>query len=236
MKKIPFIIYILLLHLAALALFLKSDTYIKMLEYWQGPSESYTQYFKTMSSFYQKVDKNLPTNSVIFIGDSLIQGMAVTNIAPKATNFGIGNDTTMGVLKRLPHYQSIFSAKHIIISIGHNDLKYRTLIETSENIERIIKQIPSNIPITLSAILPVSEQYVPYTNNDTIKKLNESIETMVAKYANVNFLNINYLLSNKTGELQERFHVGDGVHLNKKGYYVWIKALTHAVNQEANNT
>ncbi len=228
MKKLFVSSYLILIHILLLVLIIKSDTYQEISRHWQQPKESFDRCYHNIAAFYRRVDKNVKNGSVIFIGDSLIQGMAVTSVTPNAVNFGIGEDTTLGVLARIKHYDSIETTKQLVIAIGHNDLKYRTPVIIAKNIENIILSVPRTIPITLSAILPITEQFVSYTSNAQIAQLNQHVALMASKFPNVNFININDKLMDDSG-LKAIFHLGDGVHLSKKGYHVWLTSLAQTI-------
>lgn len=77
-------------------------------------SEALTHYFyRQMTSFQSRIDQNSPPRAIYFIGDSQIQGLAVSAVTPLAINYGIGNDTTAGVIKRIPLYNSLNTAKAV---------------------------------------------------------------------------------------------------------------------------
>ena len=59
------------------------------------------------------MDGLIPEGATIFIGDSITQGLATSAVSNQSVNYGIGSDTTLGVLKRLPYYNSMNSAKAV---------------------------------------------------------------------------------------------------------------------------
>src|SRR5262245_21550491 len=68
------------------------------------PAPAQRPVYQQIQAFQIKVDGNVPDGSVLFFGDSLVQGLCVVAVTPNAVNFGIGGDTTAGLLDRLPHY------------------------------------------------------------------------------------------------------------------------------------
>ena len=96
-----------------------------------------------MLGYHKRMDGNIPDDSTIFIGDSLTQSLAVSAISPRSVNYGIGNDTLIGVLKRIGEYKSIYRSSMIVIAVGINDLKIgKNIEEILYNYEAIIKKIP----------------------------------------------------------------------------------------------
>ena len=102
-------------------------------------------HYDQMLAFHLRQDQNLPEGLVYFIGDSHIQGLATQSVSRRSVNYGIGSDTTAGVLKRLSKYQSLKNAKAVVLGIGFNDLKERDNIQIISNIKKILDEIPNNI-------------------------------------------------------------------------------------------
>ncbi|NOQ62894.1 MAG: GDSL family lipase [Methyloprofundus sp.] len=231
--------YLVLIHLFIGIAILKTDIISRFqvkLGY-EVISDEITPYYHTMLGFHRRIDKNIPDKSIIFIGDSLIQGLAVMAVSPQAINYGIGNDTTVGVLNRIPFYPSILKSKAVVIAIGINDLKRRGPDEILENYLEIVKLIPANIPILFSAVLPVDEVLRDRAGlNDSIKKLNDHLSDICRKSQRLHFLNISKLVINSRGNLSRSFHIGDGIHLNSLGNQIWISELKEYILGMARHT
>ena len=176
--KTTFIIYLLFLHAFVGIAVVKTDI-ISRLQVKLGYEKTrpeLTSHYQTMFAFHKRVDKNIPDKSIIFIGDSITQGLAVSAIFPKSINFGIGQDTTVGVIKRIPFYNAISQTKMIVIAIGLNDLKRRSNDAIVKNYLKIIDLIPGSTPILFSAILPIDELASNRTGlNTRIRELNNSL-------------------------------------------------------------
>lgn len=185
-------------------------------------SQEISDYYNTMLSIQERLDEQVPNGSTIMIGDSITQGL----FYPRFINFGIGSDTTYGVLNRLPKYHSIDESSKIILMIGVNDLKRRSNDEIIANYQRILDNLPSEKLVVFS-ILPVSQEIEfknSRINNDRIRALNEEIKTL-CNVRSIKFLDINSLFTDDKGYIDKIYHVGDGIHLNNAGYNVWINYL-----------
>ena len=192
-----------------------------------------SQTYKDMVGFHSRVDQNLDPGAAIFIGDSLVQGLAVSAVSPHGVNYGIGHDTTYGVLTRLEKYRSIRFAKVVMISVGINDLKRRDPDEAINNYRKILMLVPKNIQVIVNAVLPIDEKVKQARGrtNKRVKELNVKLEALVKKHANAVFLDISRQLKDRGSDLAAKYHIGDGVHLNSKGYQVWITALKQEINK-----
>jgi len=230
--KILLWLYIILLHVFIAMVLVKTDIasriYTKL-----GFTEikhELTPHYHAMLSYHKRIDKNIDTNSVIFIGDSITQGLAVSAVHEKAVNFGIGEDTTYGVKTRVKDYNAIKKSKLIVLAIGINDLKYRNNQEIFNNYIEIFELIPADKTVLISAILPVDEISPKKINyNKRIRAINIKLKEMALKSEYIYFIDISKDLIDSQGNLDDKFHDGDGVHLSYLGYQVWINNLKDAV-------
>lgn len=230
--KYIFPTYLILIHVFIGIAILKTDIISRIpakLGY-EVIEDELTPYFHTMLAFQKRVDKNLPNNSVLFVGDSITQGLAVSAVFQQSVNFGIDQDTTLGTLTRLAHYSSIPRSKLVVIAIGVNDLRRRKNDEIIENYRDIIEIIPKKIPILFSAILPVNETDSNRSgDNIRITKINKALRKICSNNHRLYFLNISKSLITPKGNLSTVYHTGDGVHLNGLGNSILISKLKVAV-------
>jgi lysophospholipase L1-like esterase len=236
MKKYMIITYIVFVHAVLGFVFLKNNSH-KQLENTasgnQKVSNERLEFFNHMVFYHSRMDGNVPFGSVVFIGDSITQGLCVSAVVPCAVNYGIGYDTTEGVLQRLPVYNSIKRAGAVVIAIGINDFRQRNNEDILHNYLIIAERIPENIPVVFSAVLPLDEKVLHDCQgwNQRIRDLNEGLKNFCEKSGNHFFVDAGpYLLDNQ-GNLSVEFYDGDGIHLNSKGNAIWIRELQKALNK-----
>ena len=180
-------------------------------------------------------DGNVPKDAVIFIGDSITEGLCVAAVADKAVNYGISGDTTMGVLRRLPQYHSINRAKAVVLAIGINDMwrNPNSNPQILNNYELILKMIPKKIPVIFSAILPIDDRLEKDRpgGNARVAEVNKAAEKICAAHKNCHFFDSGSKLLAPDGQLKSEYHVGDGLHLGTKGYDVWIADMKKALEK-----
>lgn len=230
--KFIFTFYLMLIHIFIGVTILKTDiiSRIQVKLGYEVIEDELTPHFHTMLAFHKRVDKHIPDNSVLFIGDSLTQGLAVSAIFPQSVNFGIGQDTSFGVITRLPHYSSIPRSKLVVIAIGVNDLSRRGNNEIIENYREIIGLIPEKIPILFSAILPINEIASNRAgDNIRIERVNKVLKEICLNNHKLYFINTSKSFVDSKGNLSSGYHSGDGVHLNSLGNGIWISKLKAAV-------
>jgi len=186
-----------------------------------------------LSHFYQEMlgsqlqlDGSVEQSSVLFFGDSITQGLNVSAITHPAINYGIGMDTSHGLLNRIAQYTSLNKASHIFIAIGINDLirTDRSNQAILDKYQLILAELPAATPVTLQAILPVDERIAIRGFNQRIQTINQGIAAL-AKSHNYSFFDMHKLITNEQGNLKSKLHVGDGLHLSTDGYQHWITQL-----------
>lgn len=218
------ILYLTFIHIVLFLLLWKPDFQTKLrCRLKLAPCPSYYNLLLTRHLFREQTIK---PGSIAFIGDSLTQYLHVDVITPKAVNFGIAEDTTDGVLKRVPLYQSLKKAQAIVLMIGINDfcIYHRQIPEVFENYQKIIDNLPPHIPLLVCEMLPIREPIKPVEKitekiNDFNKELAKWTESQPERFYLVKAF---AGLSDENRFLKAEYHWHGGVHLNYYGYLVWI--------------
>ena len=235
MSKMLIIAYIVFIHLLLGVVLLKSDFIARVQSKLTGvvnTDSEITDEFRRMLQHHVRIDGNVPEGAVVFLGDSIFQGLYVEAVAPASVNYGIANDTTVGVLQRLPKYGAIKRAGAVVVAIGTNDLRYRSNEEIIRNFATIAEQLPRNIPIIFSAPLPVDESVQAGWKgwNERISGLSQGLKALAARSPNLVHVDAGPLLVDSRGNLAAENHT-DGVHLNTKGNAVLIGELQKAMKR-----
>jgi lysophospholipase L1-like esterase len=192
-----------------------------------------TEHFHHMVLYHSRMDGNVPAGSIVFIGDSITQGLCVTAVAPSAINHGIGYDTTAGVLQRLPVYGSIKRAGAVVVAIGINDFRLRTNEDILHNYKMIAEKIPEGVPVVFSAVFPLDEKcfFDCQGWNRRIQALNIELKAFCSASKNHYFVDAGPLLLDAQGNLAAEFHDNDGIHLNSQGNAIWIGELQKTLRE-----
>ncbi len=230
--KICIALYVLSLHVILSIIILKPEMAEKIYKqlYERRQEFKFGDHFHDMATFHRRVDKNVPNGAVVFVGDSMTQGLAVSAVAPVSVNFGIGGDTTEGVLHRMDSLHSLKKSSVVVLAIGINDLKYRSDEAIVASYKKIIQAMNEHSPVLVSAILPVDEEILLKPGyNSRIEKLNKEISIICHRHRNCAYLDMRPDLINEIGQLGTNYHLGDGIHLNAEGYEIWIKGLKAAL-------
>ena len=171
---------------------------------------------------------------LLFVGDSITDGwrkggLEVWNkyFAPlKAANFGIGGDTTQGVLWRMQNGElEGFNAKLIVLMLGTNNINRNPNADIAEGDRLIVEEFKKRQPQARVLILGVFPRGVEATNpfRASIKEING----MLAKLADnkrVFYMDIGEKFLTPDGTLTAEI-MPDALHPNLAGYQIWADAI-----------
>jgi len=224
-------LYVVLLHGLLFIVLWKCDFLGKVLERMsvRKAEPEVSECYRTTLAFQLRQDGCTPAGSVLFFGDSLIQGLCVSAVAERGVNFGIGKDTTAGLLRRIVLYRSMSEARAIVLAVGTNDIPTRMDSEILKDYGEILARLPKGTRKIVCAVFPADESAEKKRNNARISGLNDKLRSLCGTMVRCRFLNSSQDLMDTRGNLKGVYHEGDGLHLNASGYGVWIRDLKIAL-------
>ncbi|MDH5179928.1 MAG: GDSL-type esterase/lipase family protein, partial [Gammaproteobacteria bacterium] len=226
-RRLIVLFYVLAVHLFLFVIFWKPGFYHRINPFSNEHTVTYEIFYHNMLALQlrtdavlqRRIELKLNPAPILFIGDSIIQGMCVSCISKDAVNFGIGLDTTHGVLERISQYQTLQQARAVVLAIGLNDTRVRNNDEILAGYRAILQRIPRHIPVIFSAVLPIAANpRWPGDTNDRIKALNHAAKTLCATRTGCHFVDYSKALATPHGRLAPDKHVGDGIHPNTDAY------------------
>jgi lysophospholipase L1-like esterase len=230
MKRTMLIAYLIALHLLLGLILWKSDFIPRVMAKLAGKPhpEELSKHFRDMRAYHSRSTARVPKGSVFFIGDSIIQGLCVDAVIQPSVNYGIGGDTTVGVLERMGDY-AFERASAVVLCIGGNDLTYRAPEVVVANMEKIIARIDSRLPVIISSVPLVDEgaRDILRGQNTSTSKLNTLLQHLAANSPRLSFVDHSNLT--QAGQLRRDLHDGDGMHPNNEGNRILAANLRTAV-------
>lgn len=188
----------------------------------------------------QFIYANSNTKTILFLGDSLTEGLGVSkqsaypdlvenliqtklNKNIKAINAGVSGSTTNDGLSRLKWYLKR-KPDIIFVALGANDgLRGLDLKQSQKNLEEIINYaLKSKAKVLLAGML-IPPNYGPKYSQD-FKEMYENIQS---KY-NLKFMP--FLLKNVAGV--QKLNQADGIHPNEKGHEIIADEVYEFLKEE----
>lgn len=171
-------------------------------------------------------------NDIAVIGDSIALGYSVYGRLKEDSVLAVGSVGVRNILETDIKYQgyqlkiddiiSRKKPKYIFISLGMNDINWRTEEQYITDYKNLISVLQTNSPesyIFACAITPVSHQ-TTFTKNDKIDTYNEDLRKMVYDYKSdkIFYVNAARCLKGDDNYLMNEFSSGDGIHLAAAAY------------------
>lgn len=174
-----------------------------------------------------------------FVGDSICSGLYVYGVLPQNIVVAVGNvgirsidDYTFkvngGEYNALDAL-TVIAPKYVIFSMGMNDINITSAETYCENYLDMLKRTHERLPqskLYVASITPI-DAASSFASNDKINRYNAAVKQAVED-AGYNYIDIATSLRDSSGGMNSRFSGGDGIHINKSGYY---SILTDVVNQ-----
>lgn len=192
-----------------------------------SPSSERT--YRTTRLFHDRVDGCVPIGSVLFFGDSHVQGLCVSAVAKRAVNFGVGKDSTAGLRERIARYSSTSRARAIVLAIGINDIRSGRDSDVCKNVRAIVMNLPKHVPVVISAVLPIDERVKGVCLNERVIAVNRSLRLFCDSSERCSFVDSGSALTDESGNLRKDCHGGDGLHLSTYAYRIWISDIRRAL-------
>lgn len=174
-----------------------------------------------------------PQEPILFVGSSSIRkwdDLERTFAKYTAMNRGIGGAVTNDIIYYADDIIFPYHPRQIVIYVGENDLVEKDKDVTADSLllrfDHLYRQIRAKlpeVPIVYISIKPSPsrEQYIGIA-----KEANELIKEYISKQKNISFVNIFDDMLDKQDKPRKELFVDDMLHMNKKGYEIWRKAVT----------
>ena len=188
--------------------------------------------------YYERVEQfrheqPITSGDIVFLGNSLTENGKWAKYFPKQqiVNRGITGDEALGIYDRL--YQILpGKPKKIFLQTGANDVSHDLSIDSivmrvALVVDRIIRESPGT-QLFLQGSLPINESYGRYARlkgkTEVFPQLNRRLEELAASKG-ISFVNLLPLFIQSKTSILRKDLTTDGLHLNEKGYEIWVKQI-----------
>lgn len=122
------------------------------------------------------------------------------------------------IVKPQPDILFIYEGDNDIAS-GKDPRKVR------DEARQLIKKIRSDLPQTRIVLIAVKPSVSRMEFKEQYETLNRYLERIARRSRNVDFADMWDAMTNSNGEVYTDIFVDDNLHLNKKGYEIWVEVL-----------
>jgi lysophospholipase L1-like esterase len=225
------LIYLVALHLALFAALATSDLHRRVGRALGLGAEATSPELAQADVIHPWVDPHVPSGAVVFFGDSVVEGLAVSAVAPRAVNYGISGLTAAQLAERLPRYSSLASAGAIVVAIGLNDLASGNDDELAAHFAQIARVLPEDRPLVWSALTPANSAGRPNLDSAKLSKAGRWVQALCLERRGCVFVDAFGTAADPPNQLETTWLRADGLHLSDAGYRRWIAALRNGVRE-----
>ena len=175
-------------------------------------------------------DELVQLSDCAFVGDSICSGLFVYDVLPKDMVVATGNvgirslreytfDINGGTYTALEALK-VINPKYVIFSMGMNDINMTSEETYCQNYLSFLADTQAELPsakLYVASITPI-DAGSNFASNDKIDRYNAAAKAAVEQ-AGYGFIDVTTHLRNDTGGLNPDCGGGDGIHVNKLGYY-----------------
>lgn len=173
--------------------------------------------------------KPITHNDIIFLGDSITEGGEWKALFPNhaVRNFGIGSDTTHGVLDRI-EFIVAGQPKAIFLLIGTNDIGTGIpQAETIRNYQSIIKRIREGSPKTQLYIQNILPRQA--SDQSAVEALNQQLQQLAAQHK-ATYIDLYSQFIGEHGGIKADYS-NDELHLLGLGYRRWQQIIAEPLER-----
>jgi lysophospholipase L1-like esterase len=187
---------------------------------------------------FEAADKTQPPprDAVLFIGSSTFRywkslpedfpGIAVINR-------GFGGSQIADATRYADRIAIPYHPRHVVMYAGDNDIAAgKKPLEVLDEFQQFVKKMRSGLPDVPISYVSIKPSIARWKLIDRIKDANALIEQYTHGEKNVDFINVFPLLLGPDGKPRPELFRPDGLHMNSKGYALWIPVLTARLNDK----
>jgi len=197
----------------------------------QGPAA-----FEWEIKQFEAQDKSLRTRPprVVFIGSSSIkmwEGLEKDFPHHRVVNRGFGGshvvDSVYYADRILPPHKPTL----IIMYAGSNDINAGKRADTvAADFKSFTEKVWSTMPQTTIAFISIATSPSRWSQVATVREANRLIAAYCASDARLKFIDIFPLMLGADGRPQPELFIQDGLHMNRKGYELWIPLVRNVLD------
>jgi len=172
-----------------------------------------------------------PENPILFIGSSsFTKWTTVSTDFPgrRILNRAFGGSSLPHLIQYADDVIFKYDPRQILIYCGENDLTggpHITADSVLQRFERLMSLIRSRLPRVPVVFLslkpsPSREALLP-----VMREANRLIEARIRKMRRTRYLDVHNPMLNADGSMKEDIYVSDRLHMNRKGYEIWIPLI-----------
>ncbi|MEO5912278.1 MAG: GDSL-type esterase/lipase family protein [Pelobium sp.] len=188
-------------------------------------------FYSEIEAFKKADDLKMPEKGgILFIGSSSLRKWTdLENVYKSygAINRGFGGSTLANAIYYADDIIFLYQPRQIVVYSGENDIAEGASPEiTFDRFKTLFSLIRKRMPEVLISFISIKPSISREKMMPEMVYANELIKTFLATQANTSFINVYPLMLKENGKPMDNIFLEDNLHMNQKGYDIWIKTIT----------
>jgi lysophospholipase L1-like esterase len=179
-----------------------------------------------------------PRNGIVFTGSSSIRlWTALTDdFAPlPVINRGFGGSVLAEVTALLDRTTLPHRPQLVVVYCGGNDINDgHSADQVLHDFQRLVEVLHTALPTTRIAYLSIAPNPARWSQVETVKAANRAIQEFVSTDSRLAFIDVFPRMLGPDGQPRPDIFLDDGLHMNRKGYEIWIEVIRPYLKLVAN--
>ena len=198
-----------------------------------SPDPNPERFAKDIETFKVWDSKNtFPENAILFVGSSSVRYWSTATAFPNKAiiNRGFGGSEISDVIHFYDQVIKPYTPAKIFLYAGDNDIERgKKANQVFEDFKELIKIVQSDFPETELIYISIKPSKQRWNKWPQMADANRMIREYSEGHPSIGYADLASPLLDSKGSLKDVF-VGDGLHLNQYGYFMWQKALAPYLN------
>ncbi len=198
------------------------------------PLNATNRYAKELMAFEAKEAANPPPkNPIVFTGSSSFRLWTnVTSDFPGLgiVNTGFGGSQLSDVREHFERLILKYQPRQVLIYCGGNDLNAKKPVaEVVGDLKAVVERIHRELPKTQVTYVSIALNPARWTQRGLILQANAEIQRFMSADPRRRFVDITQVMLGADGAPKPDIFVADKLHMNRKGYELWIPVIRPAL-------
>ncbi|MCW5937508.1 MAG: hypothetical protein KIT11_09405 [Fimbriimonadaceae bacterium] len=189
---------------------------------------------------FQRLDRESPPakGQVLFIGSSsFTRWTTVQEAFPEVRilNRAFGGSTLVDVLARLDDVVFPYEPRQVVVYCGENDFAYdpeASVATVVGRAEELFRRVRTRLPQARFAYVSMKPSPSRWNLAPKYREANRQIRGFLAKQRGTDFVDLWPVMIGKDGRPKADLFTEDELHVNEKGYALWIPLIKKVLAKE----
>lgn len=204
-----------------------------LLHSWLRPAASAQQgYAQIQGGHLARLDRHAAPARVVFIGHSSFAALDTASVVSDGLNLSVGGESTAQMLTRVATYQSLGTARAVVVNTGLNDLLQHCQPIADELLRRVVSLTPESVHALVVGVQSLAAGLASHACGGEAAHLiddhNARLEALCARRERCQF--VPHPVDEAALRASPvRWHEPDGIHLSVEGSRQLRQALVTAL-------